>query len=79
MLHYLNISYTYSHSSCSHPIKPYLPVRQSHHISPLYLYAFVQAMLVFDPSHRITAQDARRHHYFNDLPDALRRVGNDMS
>ena len=36
-------------------------------------------MLVFDPTHRITAQDARRHHYFNDLPEALRRVGNDMS
>mmetsp|Transcript_17689 Transcript_17689/g.17024 ORF Transcript_17689/g.17024 Transcript_17689/m.17024 type:complete len:302 (-) Transcript_17689:402-1307(-) len=39
----------------------------------------LQAMLVFDPTHRITAQDARRHTYFDDLPEALRRVGNDMS
>jgi serine/threonine protein kinase len=34
----------------------------------------LQAMLVFDPTHRITAQDARRHTYFDDLPEALRRV-----
>jgi cyclin-dependent kinase len=39
----------------------------------------LQAMLVFDPAHRITAQDARRHPYFDELPEALRRVGNDMS
>jgi hypothetical protein len=45
----------------------------------IYIYLYMQAMLVFDPTHRITAQDARRHTYFDDLPEALRRVGNDMS
>lgn len=37
------------------------------------------ALLTYDPAHRITAQDARRHRYFNDVPESLRRVGDDMS
>jgi cyclin-dependent kinase len=37
------------------------------------------ALLTYDPTRRITAQDARRHRYFADIPDALRRVGEDMS
>ena len=39
----------------------------------------LSALLTYDPTHRITAQDARRHRYFVDIPDALRRVGEDMS
>jgi cyclin-dependent kinase len=39
----------------------------------------LSSMLVYDPARRITAQEARHHHYFDDLPEALRRVGNDMS
>lgn len=41
--------------------------------------ALLQSMLLYDPSQRITAQDARRHRYFNDIPDVLRRVGEDMT
>mmetsp|Transcript_17079 Transcript_17079/g.28523 ORF Transcript_17079/g.28523 Transcript_17079/m.28523 type:complete len:302 (+) Transcript_17079:165-1070(+) len=37
------------------------------------------SLLTYDPSHRITAQDARRHPYFKDIPESLRRVGEDMS
>lgn len=39
----------------------------------------LQSMLTYNPAHRITAQDARHHPYFDDLPDALKKVGNDMS
>jgi serine/threonine protein kinase len=37
------------------------------------------SLLTYDPSHRITAQDARRHPYFQDIPESLRRVGEDMT
>lgn len=36
------------------------------------------SMLTYDPMRRITAQDARNHVYFKDLPDSLKKVGNDM-
>mmetsp|Transcript_23656 Transcript_23656/g.21526 ORF Transcript_23656/g.21526 Transcript_23656/m.21526 type:complete len:311 (-) Transcript_23656:162-1094(-) len=36
-------------------------------------------MLVYDPSRRITAQEARQHRYFNGIPDVLRNKGNDMT
>ena len=36
-------------------------------------------MLVFDPVGRISAMDARKHPFFSDLPDALKKVGADMS
>eukprot|EP01038_Epipyxis_sp_PR26KG_P010090 gene10090-13562_t len=39
----------------------------------------LQAMLVYDPTRRITAQDARHHPFFNSLPEKLRNIGNDMS
>jgi len=32
-------------------------------------------MLVYDPAKRISAQDARCHTYFDDLPDSLKNVG----
>jgi cyclin-dependent kinase len=32
-------------------------------------------MLIYDPAKRITAQDARNHAYFDDLPDSLKNVG----
>lgn len=35
----------------------------------------LQQMLVYDPSKRISAMDAREHEYFDDLPDALKAVG----
>lgn len=38
----------------------------------------LQQMLTYDPHSRCTAQDARRHRYFDDLPESLRRVGDDM-
>lgn len=39
----------------------------------------LQRMLIYDPAKRITAQEARQHEYFNDIPDSLRRAGNDMT
>ena len=39
----------------------------------------IQQMLVYDPAQRITAQDARRHAYFNSLPENIKRIGNDMT
>jgi len=39
----------------------------------------LQCMLTFDPAKRITAQDARKHPYFRDIPEPLRRVGEDMT
>jgi serine/threonine protein kinase len=33
-------------------------------------------MLIYNPSSRITAQEARKHPYFNDIPELLRRIGN---
>jgi cyclin-dependent kinase len=58
--------------------------------SPVSFHAFVpnleesgvdllRSMLVYDPSQRITAQDARKHPYFIDLPESLKRHGADMS
>lgn len=41
--------------------------------------ALLQAMLIYDPSHRITAQEARHHPYFDDLSEALKKIGNDMT
>lgn len=38
-----------------------------------------QSMLVFDPAKRITAQDARRHEYFKSLPEAIKKIGSNMS
>jgi serine/threonine protein kinase len=32
-------------------------------------------MLIYDPAKRISAQDARNHAYFDDLPDSLKNVG----
>lgn len=39
----------------------------------------LSSLLTYDPAHRITAQDARRHPFFKDIPDSLRRIGEDMS
>jgi cyclin-dependent kinase len=39
----------------------------------------LQSMLTFDPARRITAQDARKHAYFRDIPENLRRIGEDMT
>ena len=39
----------------------------------------LQQMLIYDPSHRITAQNAKRHPYFDDLPENLRKLGDDMT
>jgi len=38
----------------------------------------LRQMLMFDPAQRITAQEARRHSYFDSLPDNLKRIGNDF-
>ena len=32
-------------------------------------------MLVYDPSKRITAQEARAHVYFDDLPEQVKMIG----
>ena len=32
-------------------------------------------MLVYDPSKRITAQEARVHVYFDDLPEQVKMIG----
>lgn len=37
------------------------------------------SLLTYDPAHRITAQYARRHPFFKDVPESLRRIGEDMS
>jgi len=39
----------------------------------------LQLMLMYDPARRITAQDARRHAFFNSLPDNIKRIGNEMA
>lgn len=41
--------------------------------------ALLQAMLSYDPAHRISAQDARHHVYFDDLSEVIKRAGNDMT
>lgn len=41
--------------------------------------ALLESMLVYDPTKRITAQDARHHAYFSDLAETLKEVGNDMT
>lgn len=41
--------------------------------------ALLEAMLVYDPSKRLTAQEARHHAFFDSLPESLRIVGNDMT
>jgi len=39
----------------------------------------LECMLVYDPSRRITAQDARNHPFFDSIPESLRKIGSDMS
>lgn len=39
----------------------------------------LSSMFIYDPSKRINAQSARQHAYFNDLPESIKRVGNDMT
>jgi cyclin-dependent kinase len=39
----------------------------------------LESMLVYDPARRITAQDARKHEFFNSLPESIKMVGSDMS
>jgi cyclin-dependent kinase len=39
----------------------------------------MKRMLIYDPSNRITAQEARQHEYFNDIPDSLRKIGDNMT
>ncbi len=39
----------------------------------------LSSMLTYNPAKRITAQDARHHPYFADLPEPLKKVGDDMS
>ncbi len=39
----------------------------------------LQAMLTYNPALRITAQEARHHEFFDDLPESLKKIGNDMS
>jgi cyclin-dependent kinase len=39
----------------------------------------LQSMLVYDPTQRITAQEARRDPFFNSLPEELRNFGSDMT
>lgn len=39
----------------------------------------LESMLEYDPARRITAQEARRHVFFNDLSEGVRNVGNDMT
>jgi len=39
----------------------------------------LKSMLTMDPAQRVTAQIARHHKFFDDLPESIRRVGNDMS
>lgn len=39
----------------------------------------LQSMLVYDPTQRITAQEARRDPFFNSLPEDLRNFGSDMT
>ena len=41
--------------------------------------SLLETMLVYDPSRRTTAQDARQHPFFDSLPDSLKSVGSDMS
>jgi cyclin-dependent kinase len=35
----------------------------------------LQSMLVYDPSKRLSAQEARHHPYFNELPESIRKRG----
>lgn len=37
------------------------------------------SMLTYNPASRITAQEARQHSFFNDLPDSYKKMGNDMN
>lgn len=37
------------------------------------------SMLIYDPAQRITAQNARQHRFFDSIPEAIRKAGNDMS
>jgi serine/threonine protein kinase len=39
----------------------------------------MSSMLAYDPMRRITAQDARNHIYFKDLPESLKKVSDDTS
>jgi cyclin-dependent kinase len=39
----------------------------------------LQSMLLYDPSRRVTAQQAKNHPFFSSIPESLRNVGNEMS
>ena len=39
----------------------------------------LEAMLIYDPAKRISAQEARHHEFFNDLAETIKRVGDDMT
>lgn len=39
----------------------------------------LESMLIYDPTQRITAQEARHHSFFDSLPEPLRKFGNDMT
>ena len=53
-----------------------------HHLVPKLEPSGVELlhlMLTYDPAQRITAQEARKHSFFDDLPENLRMFGDDMA
>lgn len=39
----------------------------------------LESMLIYDPSERVTAETAKKHPFFNDLPVSRRKVGKDAA